>query len=359
MANPSATLHGAEQLSAYGWEHYRSLNPELADATSGMPARVVAQHRGSYELMTENGVVRALVVARLRRSADPADRPVVGDWVIAVPAPNADLARIEAVLRRTSAFTRANPGGRRTAQVLATNLDTVFIVDTLDRPLNLRRLERYLVVAWKSGAAPVLALSKADLCEDVPDAVAEAATIAAGAPVIAYSALTGAGLTAIADRLHPGHTAAMIGPSGVGKSTLINRFLDGSFQQVGPTREFDGKGRHTTSGRNLLLAPSGVLFIDTPGLRELQLWESDEGLEHVFSDIDDVAASCRFSNCTHNNEPGCAIIAAIDRGELDPERLLAYLKLDEEAAADEARREAQRMKLAIRDYNEVKRRTVR
>ncbi len=325
-------------LTSYGWDAYReSVSDPFPDA-EGVPARVLAEDRKGADLISASGELRATMSSRLRRSLDPADHPSVGDWVVARPSPTTGFATIEHVLRRRSAFVRLSPDGR-TPQVLAANVDTVFIVDTLDREPNLRRIERYLVVAWESGASPVIILSKADRCEDISDVLQEVAAVAAGTPTHATSVVTGDGLANLDRYLQPGHTAAFIGPSGVGKSTLVNHFCVNAVQEVGETRGFDGKGRHTTSSRHLVLASSGALFIDTPGLRELQLWDVDGGISRVFGDIEELAAQCRFSDCSHDGEPGCAVLAAAERGELDLERLDSYVKLEGEAAAEEARRD--------------------
>lgn len=329
----SETAERPGLLESYGWARYLATGPTKPYGAGEVPARVIAQHRGGFELVREGGFVRALTTATLRRSPDPADHPTVGDWVTARPVPNAELTRISAVMPRRSAITRASPGSRA-PQVLAANVDVVFIVETLERPLNLRRLERFLVVAWDGGATPVLALSKADLCPDVAAAVRDAQSIARGAAVCPYSAVTGEGLEALAAHVPPGHTAALLGPSGAGKSTLVNRLMGARVQREGETRAFDGKGRHTTTARHLLRTPSGALLIDTPGLRALQLWDADDGLEHVFDDIEEIAAACRFSDCTHRHEPGCAVLAAIARGELSAERLASYRELDREVAAE-------------------------
>ncbi len=328
-------------LIDFGWNVYREQCPNALSELGrleGVPARVLAEDRRGANLIAATGELRATVAGRLRRSPDPRDHPTVGDWVLARPSATPGWASIDAVLPRTSAFTRLSPDGR-TPQVLAANVDTVFIVDTLDREPNLRRVERYLVVAWESGATPVILLSKADRAHNVPGAIREVKAIAGVTPVHATSVISGVGLAEVAGYLRPGRTAAFIGPSGVGKSTLVNYFCAAEVQQVGATREYDGKGRHTTTGRHLLRAPSGALFIDTPGLRELQLWEVDSGISRVFGDIEELAAQCRFSDCTHNGEPGCAVMAAVERGKLDPERLDSYQKLEQEAAAEEARRD--------------------
>ncbi len=325
-------------LISYGWDTYRELCPDPISTDQGVPARVLAEDRKGADLVAATGELRATVASRLRRSLDPADHPSVGDWVLARPSPTPGWASIDAVLPRRSAFVRLSPDGR-TPQVLAANVDTVFIVDTLDREPNLRRLERYLVVAWESGANPVILLSKADRADDMSGVTREVEAVAAGTPVHATSVITGLGLADVRGYLQSGRTAAFIGPSGVGKSTLVNYFCAADVQQVGETREYDGKGRHTTTGRHLLRAPSGALFIDTPGLRELQLWDVDSGISRIFGDIEELAAQCRFSDCSHNGEPGCAVRAAAERGELDPERLESYQKLEQEAAAEEARRD--------------------
>jgi ribosome biogenesis GTPase / thiamine phosphate phosphatase len=355
---------GSALLTSYGFDSYRALVPDPVPPGDGIPARVLAEDRKGADLISEIGELRATVASRLRRSLDPGDHPSVGDWVLARPSPTAGWASIERVLARRSAFMRLSPDGH-TPQVIAANVDIVFIVDTLDREPNLRRIERYLVVAWESGASPVVILSKADQCEDVSDVMQEIAAVAAGTPIHATSVVTGTGLDELDQYLQPGRTAAFIGPSGVGKSTLVNHFCGAQVHQVGASREFDGKGRHTTTGRHLVLAPSGALFIDTPGLRELQLWDVEDGISRVFGDIEDLAAECRFSNCSHDGEPGCAVLAAAERGELDLDRLDSYLKLEEEAAAEEARRDKvaalqakRETKVLTRAYNaEINRRT--
>lgn len=289
-----------------------------------VPARVSAQHRGGYDVLMEAGERRVRPAGRLRHAAaSAADLPAVGDWVALRDE------TIHAVLPRRSAFSRKAAWAPTEEQVLAANLDTVFVVSGLDGDLNPRRLERYLTLAWESGATPVLVLTKADLCDDVGDAMLTVEPVALGVSAHAVSNLTGAGLEELAPYLRPARTVALLGSSGVGKSTLANR-LAGEERQA--TRELaeDGRGRHTTTSRQLLVLPGGALLVDTPGLRELQLWDADEGIHEAFADLDELAGDCRFNDCAHTHEPGCAVQAAIENGRLPLARLQSYRRLQRE-----------------------------
>jgi ribosome biogenesis GTPase len=291
-----------------------------------IPARVSAQHRGGYDVLTERGELRVRLAGRLRHeAASAADLPAVGDWVALREE------TVHAVLPRRSAFTRKAAWSPTEAQVLAANLDTVFVVSGLDGDFNLRRLERYLTLAWESGATPALVLTKADLCEDVGGALLEAEQVAFGVPAHVVSNVTGEGLDELSPYLAPAKTVALLGSSGVGKSTLANRLLGAELQATKEIAE-DGRGRHTTTSRQLLRLPGGALLVDTPGLREIQLWDADEGIEEAFADVDELAAGCRFNDCAHRREPGCAVQAAIDEGRLPRERLQSYRALQRELA---------------------------
>jgi ribosome biogenesis GTPase len=250
--------------------------------------------------------------------------PAVGDWV----AVRGELA--VAVLTRTSAFVRTSAGRTSAAQVVAANLDTVLVVDSLAGEARLRRVERYLAVAWSSGATPVVVLTKADLCEDVAAAVEQVREDALGVEVVAVSSVTGEGLDAVRDLLPTGRTGAMVGPSGVGKSSLVNALAGETIVETGGIRD-DGRGRHTTTARELHLLPGGGLLVDTPGMRELALYDDHEGVDTAYADLALLAADCRFRDCEHRTEPGCAVAAAIDDGRLDPARYSAWRKLQAEA----------------------------
>jgi ribosome biogenesis GTPase len=258
--------------------------------------------------------------------------PAVGDWVAYCDAPGGRGA-IEAILPRRTRISRKTPWLKAEEHTLVANVDTVFLVAGLDGDFNVRRLERYLVAAWESGASPVVVLTKLDVCRD-PDAIAEAEAIAIGVPVHAVSSISHEGLEAVREYLVPARTVALLGSSGVGKSTLINTLAGRELMKTGDLRN-DGRGRHVTRHRQLLVLPGGAILVDTPGLRELQLWEGD--VDEAFSDISALAAECRFSDCSHVSEPGCAVLEALATGRLDPARMASYRKLERELHAIEAR----------------------
>jgi ribosome biogenesis GTPase len=314
------------KLRELGWhEYFRDLfEPYRLEGLR--PARVVAQHRDRCLAAGEAGEWTAEVSGRFRhRTRERSGYPAVGDWVALEPFAG-DRAIIHGVLERRSAFIRKAAGFVTEPQVVAANVDTVFLVAGLDGDFNLRRIERYLTTAWDSGASPVIVLNKRDLCRDPDAAVAEVERIALGTPVIAVSARDGANFESLGRCLESGKTAAFLGSSGVGKSTLINRLLGAERQPTRPVREDDSRGRHTTSRRELIALPGGGLLIDTPGMRELQLWADEESLARAFDDVEDLATGCRFRDCRHEDEPGCTVRQAIASGALDPGRLESYLK---------------------------------
>jgi ribosome biogenesis GTPase len=324
-------------LTSYGW------SPELQDqfepfaAEGFVPGRIVIQQRGGYRLITEAGEIEARATGALIKAASDSERPAAGDWVAVEARPGETTALVHHVLPRRTVFIRKASGPRGGAQVVAANVDTAFLVASMNSDLNLRRLERYLATAYESGAEPVIVLTKADLASDVPAKVAEVETVAFGAPVLAISSKTGQGLEAIAAHLPPGRTAVLLGSSGAGKSTLLNALAGEERMDTGAIREADERGRHTTTHRELVLLPSGGLILDTPGMRELGLWEAEAGVSTAFEDVEAIAAQCRFTDCTHGREPGCAVRAAIEAGVLPEGRLLAYEKLQAELAYERRR----------------------
>jgi ribosome biogenesis GTPase / thiamine phosphate phosphatase len=318
-------LHASMQtLLDLGWDDGFAAAFEPYRREGLVPARVAAQHRGEYAVLGEAGELRTRVSGRLRHDAtSTAELPAVGDWVVL------RHATIQGVLPRRSAFSRKAARAPTEEQVLAANIDTVFVVSALDGELNLRRLERYLTLAWESGADPVLVLTKADLCGDVPGALLSVEPVAIGVPVHALSNVTGAGLEQLEAHLAPARTVALLGSSGVGKSSLANRLVGSELQATRAIAE-EGRGRHTTTSRQLIRLPDGALLVDTPGLRELQLWDADDGIHDAFADVDELAAHCRFRDCAHRREPGCAVYAAIDEGRLSLARLQSYRALQRE-----------------------------
>ena len=296
-----------------------------------VPARVATRHRTAYELLTELGELGAQTSGRLH---DGGRMPAVGDWVAVAPLPGERRVVIRAVLSRRSSFSRKEAWVRTEEQVVAANVDTVLIVSALDGDLNVRRLERYLAAGWDSGAQPVVVLTKADLCTpgEVAAAVLDVNAVALGVPVHAVSSVTADGLEELRAYLAPGRTVALLGSSGVGKSTLANRLLGRDLLATGELRA-DGRGRHTTTRRELVPVPGGGLLLDTPGMRELQLWGDGGGLEAAFGEVAELAATCRFADCSHESEPGCAVRAALADGRLDRERLASFRKLERELHA--------------------------
>ncbi|WP_235928182.1 ribosome small subunit-dependent GTPase A [Goekera deserti] len=295
------------------------------------PARVARVDRGRLTVLGACGPARVVPSAALY--ADDSGGPAVGDWV----AVRGEVA-VE-LLPRTSAFTRTAAGRTSAPQVVAANMDAVLVVDSLAGPLRLTRIQRYLAVAWGSGASPVVVLTKADLCDDDDAEVAAVRADAPGTHVLAVSSLTGQGVDAVAALLGPGCTGAMVGPSGVGKSSLLNALTGGAVADTREVRD-DGRGRHTTTARQLHLLPGGGLLIDTPGMRELGLHDDADGLDRAFADVAEAAGQCRFRDCEHRTEPGCAVAAAIDDGVLDPDRLRSWRKLQRESERQQARADA-------------------
>ena len=315
------------KLEELGWNDY--FDALFADHRQAgfSAARVTTQHRERCLVSGETGNLLAEVSGRFRHEAagNRSAYPTVGDWVAVEPF-GRRRGLVHAVLERKSAFVRKAAGGLTEAQVVAANVDVVFLVTGLDGDFNLRRIERYLTTAWDSGASPVVVLNKCDLRGDVADLVAEVESIALGTPVEVVSALAGSNLDALLRHLAPGRTAALLGSSGAGKSTLINRLLGEERLATAPVREDDSRGRHTTSRRELVALPSVGLLIDTPGMRELQLWADDESLAKAFEDVETLAAGCRFADCSHTDEPGCAVREAVANGELDAGRLESFRK---------------------------------
>ena len=318
------------ELESLGWNDRLSSLYEPYAADGLVAGRVSIQHRGAYDVLTELGELRCEVPRRLvHEAATTADLPVVGDWVVVTPRPDDSSGTITAVLPRYTKFSRKTAWQAAEEQVLAANIDVAFLVASMNEDLSLRRLERYLILAWESGARPVVVLTKADLHSAPEAAVAEVETIAGGVPVHAISSLTGEGLDEVRAVLTPGLTAVLLGSSGVGKSTLVNTLAGEELLATQEIRD-DGKGRHTTTRRELIQLPTGALVIDTPGIRELQLWVADDGIDEAFEDVSDLFAQCRFSDCAHDQEPGCAVRAALADGTLPVERWDSYLKLQGE-----------------------------
>lgn len=338
-------------LAGLGWNSFFEQAFVALGAEGLTPARVVREEKERYLVCGKPGEMAAEVPGRFRHeAADESDFPAVGDWV-AVKALGPEQALIVRVLPRRSAISRKVAWTKTSEQVIAANVDTVLLVAGLDQEFNPRRIERYVVAMRRSGAASVIVLNKTDLCPDPAARIAELRSVAAGIPVHPVTALEERGLDALLEYLRPGETIAFIGSSGVGKSTIINRLLGTERLRTGAVSDAVGKGKHVTTRRELIPFPAGGLLIDTPGMRELQLWGDEADVNRAFEDIEELAAVCRFRDCRHEGEPGCAVHAALESGDLAPERFESFRKLQREAMSL-----ARRQRIAELKAKRVKRR---
>lgn len=321
------------ELTKLGW------HPELEAAAEPYRqqgfdvGRIAIENRDNYLLLTASGEFQAHVTGKLLfQSENPSELPKVGDWVVVSLFEDEGKAIIHEILPRKTTFSRKVAGSKTDEQVVAANIDTTFIVQSLDHDFNLRRLERYLVMIYESRIQPAIILNKVDLC-DTPEAkITEVEALAKEAPIFAISATTLTGMDKLQNFLESGRTYAFIGSSGVGKSTVINKLMGTDLLKTRDVRTKDSKGRHTTTRRELVALPSGALVIDTPGMREFQLWSADEGLDSAYEEIIRLADGCRFSDCTHTSEPDCAVLRALESGDITSERYESYLKLNRELA---------------------------
>lgn len=355
------------QLLDLGWNDYFNQqleqfkeNKEIHKEQNVVPGRISCEHRNLYHVISENGDMTAEVSGRFRHEAlSRADFPVVGDWVVIAPVENQQSATIHAVLPRQSSFSRKailgggpkSGMGKTEEQVLVANINSVFLVSGLDGDFNLRRIERYLTIAWDSGATPVVVLNKADLSENIEEEIEKIEEVALGVPILPISAKTGEGIDSLLQYIQKGQTVTLLGSSGVGKSSIINCLLGEELIKVGGLRKSDGRGKHTTTYRELLVLPEGGIVIDTPGMRELQIWSENEGLEKTFGDIEELAAKCKFNDCSHQTEPGCAIQAALENSTLDKKRYEGYLKLQKELAHLKTRQDQKETRRISREWD--------
>jgi ribosome biogenesis GTPase len=336
-------------LEDLGWSDYFKTQFENLEIKDGLlPARISREHKGLYNIIDADGEYLTKISNKMRYSAlNYGDLPSVGDWVAAKLYPDEKKAIMHGMLKRKNSLSRkavlsgrkSDTQGKLEEQVLAANIDTVFLINGLDNDFSLRRIERYMTTVYDSGMNAVIILNKTDLVSNPGDYINQAATIAFGIPVIPVCGLTNSGIDDLKKYIQPGNTIVFLGSSGVGKSTIINRLFGADRQRVNSVRKSDHKGRHTTTSRELMILPDGGILIDTPGMREFQPWKGEEDTARSFEDIEALALRCRFKNCRHESEPGCAVREAIDHGNLDPGRYKNYTRMKKEARYLENRME--------------------
>ncbi len=352
-------------LDDLGWAPFFAEQLTEDELAAWTPARVTSATREHYQLTSGLHSWRTRLPGRIRHAAQSAaDLPVVGDWVLASPSDEA--ATIHRVLDRRSWISRGSAGRAAKAQMIAANVDTALVMTSCNRDLNPRRIERYLALVWEGGATPIVVLTKSDLCADADAWRAQLASTAPGVPVFVVSARRGDGLEAIDNLIRSSGTTVLLGSSGVGKSTLLNALIGENRQKVLPIRETDSRGRHATTSRELCCLRGGGILIDTPGMRELQLWDAAEGLEQTFADVEWLASTCRFRDCSHLSEPGCAVLASVEDGSLSSARLESYHRLrredefirarDDEQARQTRTRHAKKISKALRLQEKLRRR---
>lgn len=325
-------------LNKLGWCEYFQSSFEEYSEKGYIAGRIVAAYMHIYRVVTEFGELTAEISGKLRFEASASqDYPAIGDWVVLSPRIDEMAGTIHGVLQRKSKFSRTASDGTGREQIIAANMDRVFIVNSLNFNFNPRRIERYLTLAWESGANPVIILSKADLCNDIEEKYNQIAEIAFGVPIHIVSSVSKDGIEELGQYLIEGETIVFLGSSGVGKSTLINELTGEQVQRVQEISRIEDKGKHTTTSRELIILKSGAMLIDTPGMRELQLWDGEGGIGEVFGDIEEISKGCRFTDCTHVTEPGCAVKQAISDGLLDSGRLVSYKKMQVEIKRFEAK----------------------
>lgn len=322
-------------INDYGWDSYFEKEWENYDNNRYKPGRVIADYGMTMRIVIDSGEIIAKKDIRL----ETMEHPAVGDWVTVERDSDIEIPTVKDILKRKTKFSRAAAGKEVKEQIIATNIDTVFLLQSLNDDFNLRRLERYLIAAWESGAIPVIVLTKLDCCDDLASKLSQVYDIAMGVEVFAISSVTGEGICNLQQFFSYGKTVALLGSSGVGKSTLVNTLAGKEILRTQDIRDDDSKGRHTTTHREIVLFPTGGMIIDTPGMRELSLWEANTGISEVFGDIEELICKCRFNDCSHGNEPGCAIRLALESGELSQKRWNNWLKLQRELEFLEAKKE--------------------